>query len=38
MSQLDSTRKLLGITDTNINIQDVREDFHGKGGLVARNT
>lgn len=31
MSQLESTRKLLGITDTNINIQDVREDFHGKG-------
>lgn len=31
MSQLDSTRKLLGITDTNINIQDVREDFNGKG-------
>lgn len=31
MSQLEGTRKLLGITDTNINIQDVREDFHGKG-------
>lgn len=31
MSQLDSTLKLLGITDTNIHAQDVREEFHGKG-------
>ncbi len=31
MSQRDSTLKLLGITDTNIHIQDTREAFHGKG-------
>lgn len=31
MSQLDTTLKLLGITDTNIHVQDTREEFHGKG-------
>lgn len=31
MSQLDSMLKLLGITDTNIHAQDMRDEFHGKG-------
>ncbi len=31
MSQLDSTLKLLGITDTNIHVQGMREEAHGVG-------
>ena len=31
MSQNDCTLKLLGITDTNIHIQDTRQDSYGKG-------
>ena len=31
MSQLDNTLKLLGITDTNIQVFGTREEFHGRG-------
>lgn len=31
MSQLDNTFKLLGITDTNIQVFGTREEFHGRG-------
>lgn len=31
MSQLDNTLKLLGITDTNIQLFGTREEFHGRG-------
>ncbi|TDG88393.1 hypothetical protein C5L28_001281, partial [Lentilactobacillus parakefiri] len=29
--QLDNTLKLLGITDTNIQVFGTREEFHGRG-------
>ena len=31
MSQLDNPLKLLGITDTNIQVFGTREEFHGRG-------
>ncbi|MCT3358033.1 hypothetical protein EFT38_00010 [Latilactobacillus curvatus] len=31
MSQLDNTLKLLGITDTNIQVFGTRDEFHGRG-------
>ena len=31
MSQLDNTLKLLGITDTNIQVFGTREEFHVRG-------
>ena len=31
MSQLDNTLKLLGITDTNIQVFGTREEFNGRG-------
>lgn len=31
MSDTDSTLKLLGITDTNIHVTDVRDAIHGHG-------
>ena len=31
MSQLDNTLKLLGITDTNIQVFGTRQEFHGRG-------
>ncbi|OIL06765.1 hypothetical protein ATW92_10200 [Oenococcus oeni] len=31
MFQLDNTLKLLGITDTNIQVFGTREEFHGRG-------
>lgn len=31
MSNIDSTLKLLGITDTNIHVSDVRDEYRGRG-------
>ncbi|GAA2842694.1 MULTISPECIES: transposase [Pediococcus] len=36
MSQLDNTLKLLGITDTNIQVFGTREEFHGRGTAEAQ--